>query len=247
VKWTRGELTPAEEHFRRCLDLARRISDPESLSQSLMWLSQVAWYKGDFDAMRHYAHESIDAAPPDLPSPNRASAFTLLGIASTRQGRTAEARAELECALSIHRGADFSRGAIWTLQCLADLSHDEGKHGDSAQQHRESLDLCLAAENYWGIFEDVAGLLRLAIDLAMLEEAAALLVVADSLRTTFTVLPREGKWITDNQRELLERMSIKDTSARQLDPAIPEDLVEMVDIARRIATQMADRSSWSRV
>jgi DNA-binding CsgD family transcriptional regulator len=139
-------------------------------------------------------------------------------------------------------GADFSRGAIWTLQCLADLSHDEGKHGDSAQQHRESLDLCLAAENYWGIFEDVAGLLRLAIDLAMLEEAAALLVVADSLRTTFTVLPREGKWITDNQRELLERMSIKDTSARQLDPAIPEDLVEMVDIARRIATQMADRS-----
>ena len=201
VEWTRGDTEQANAHHLQSLQLARQTGDLDAEATALMWLSQSAWYNGDFEEMGRLAAETIAVPASSANSAWLASAHTLLGISAMRLGREEEAQQELERAAAQHRQAGFNRGLVWTLQCLADLAHDRGDPHESARRHQESLAICQQTDNFWGIFEDFAGIMLLALDQERYTDAARLLGAAERLRTAYGVLPREGRWIDDMGRD----------------------------------------------
>jgi predicted ATPase/DNA-binding CsgD family transcriptional regulator len=235
VEWARGDPEKANDYHLESRRLAREDGNRDAESTAVMWLSQAAWYRGDFERMGQLAAEAIAIPTSSTNTAWVACAHTLLGISAMRLGREDEARQVLGRALAQHRAASFHRGQVWTLQCLADLAHDQGDLQESARRHRESLAICDATDNAWGLFEDLAAIMALAIDLDRLEEAARMLGAADKVQKAHGVLPREGRWIGESGREELRRQIGPD----RFDEAVAAGTALATEDVIREATELA--------
>lgn len=233
VAWSEGDATLAAERYGHALQLAHDLGDSARQAGALMWLSQAAWYAGDYETMRRFA---IDVLTFEQVTPiASACAHTLLGISEMRLERFDVAERELRVALDQHRRIRFVRGAIWTLQLLADLALLQGDRAASAAAHWESLALALETSNRWGIFEDLSGLAGIALQLDWTAEALDLMASAELVQNDSAVLPREGSWLSRPDRARLRASLAPPDLERIVQTAAARSLPEMVERAMAIA------------
>jgi predicted ATPase/DNA-binding CsgD family transcriptional regulator len=236
VAWSRGDATLATERHRQALAVADSIPDPKRQAVSLMWLSQSAWYLGDYEQMAEFARATLtfaDAAPTYA-----AGAYDLLGIAAMRLDRLDVAERELDRALQEQTRYAQVRGIIWTYQLQADLAQQRGDLPSAARAHRKSLPLALESENHWAMFESVSGLITIALKMDWAREALELLASAELMLTSYAVLPREGTWLSETERAQIKASLRPDDLQRLADRAAGLSLRQMVDRAVEIAGSM---------
>jgi predicted ATPase/DNA-binding CsgD family transcriptional regulator len=233
LAWSQDEALLAAERHRQAFEIATDMNDPAKQATSLMWSSQAAWYQGDYHRMIELANQTLefrDAAPTFA-----AGAINLLGVAHMRLGQLDDAERELQLALQEQTRYSQSRGVIWTLQLLADLCRQRDEPIAAARYLRESLPLALETENHWAIFEALSGLISVALSIGWIDETLELLASAELMQISFAVLPREGTWLTDDDRARL-KANLRDDDLRRLaDRAASLTLAQVVARAEEIA------------
>lgn len=202
IAWSQGDAALAAQRYLQSCEIASASGDRAAQAMSLMWQAQAAWYTGDYEAQHQFASESLALSPER--SVSWAGAQTLYGIAEMRLDRLDVAEQALEYARERHAEIGFVRAEIWTLQLLGDLAMLRGNTASSARWHRESLALALHVSDNWGIFEDLSGLIAIALELGWNEEALELLASAELLMTASSVMPREGSSLSDDDRARLK-------------------------------------------
>lgn len=233
LAWSQGEPMLAFERHQQAFTVAAEMGDPVKQAMSLMWSSQAEWYQGDYHRMIELANQTIafqDAAPTYA-----AGAINLLGVAYMRLGRLDDAERELQLALQEQTRHSQSRGVIWTLQLLADLARERGESATAARYLRESLPLALETENHWAMFEALSGLISVALTIGWTTEALELLASAELLQISYAVLPREGTWLTDEDRVHLKASLREDDLRRLSEEAAGLTLAQIVHRAETIA------------
>lgn len=234
IAWANGDAELAAVYYQRSQEHAG--ADRTAQAASLMWQSQAAWYSGDYRAMHELAQASL-AIGPERSMP-WASAQTLFGIAEMRLDRLENAEAVLQIARERHAEIGFTRASSWTLQLLGDLAYLCGDYPASARWHRESLTLALDSANRWGIFEDLSGLMAVALKTGRTEEALELLASAELLMTSSSVVPREGSWLSSEDRAQLKAGLAPDDLQRLAQEAASRSLSQLVERASEIAAQI---------
>lgn len=233
IAWSQGDAELAALFHRRSFESAVEGGDQTGQATSLMWQAQAAWYGGDYQAMHGFAVASLALSPER--SMSWAGAQTLLGIAEMRLERLDLAEHALEIARTRHAAIGFTRARIWTLQLLGDVAMLRGDLPASARSHRESLALALESSNTWGIFEDLSGLMTIALKLGWTEEALELLASAELLMTSASVIPREGSWLTAADRARLKAGLTPDDLQRLAQNAATRSMSQLVARASEIA------------
>lgn len=233
IAWSQGVTAEVAERYRRCYESAVEVDDANARATARMWQSQAAWYDGNYELTRSLALESLALSQRGTLA--HAGAHTFMGIAEMRLDRLDAAEAALELARERHADIGFHRGAVWTLQLLADLALARRDHAAAARAHRESLKLSLEVEDRWGLFEGVSGLMTNALQLGWTREALDLLASAEVLLTTFAVRPREGSWLTATDRALLTRTITPDALERLAEDAAARSLEQVVELASETA------------
>lgn len=244
VAWSQGNADQSAREFERLLVLARELENPGWQADALMWRAQAAWYSGAYEAVTEYANATLEfqrEAPVQV-----ACAHTLLGVTAMRLDRLDEALPILERARTHQRQAGSSRALIWTLQQLADLRLLKGDAAGSAAAHQESIRLALANSDSWGIFEDLWGLMVIALQRGWVQEALELLAGAELMRTTHAVLPREGSLLTAEDRARLGEALAGDDLLRLAEEAAGRSVEELVERACAIAFALETESSQPR-
>ncbi len=234
IAWASGDAALAAERYRRSHDIVP--ADRAAQATALMWQAQSAWYAGDYQEMHRFAQASL-ATSPERSIP-WAAAQTLLGIAEMRLDRLDSAEETLQVAQERHAHIGFTRASIWTLQLLGDLAFLRGDYPVSARWHRESLALALESANPWGIFEDLSGLMAIALKLGYTEEALELLASAELLMTSSSVVPREGSWLSSEDRARLKANLAPDDLRLLAQEAAAQSLPQLVARASEIAAQI---------
>lgn len=238
IAWSQGDAELAAERHRRSFDIALTSGDRAAQALSLMWRAQAAWYSGDYEAQLRFAAESLALSAEG--SVSWAGAQTIYGIALMRLERLDDAERALEEARQRHAAIGFTRASIWTFQLLGDLALLRGNLAVSARWHRESLALALQISEIWGIFEDLSGLIAIALKLGWTEEALELLASAELLMTASSVIPREGSWLSDEDRAQLKAgLAPDDLQCLAQDAAsrsIPQLVARASEIAQAIET-----------
>lgn len=233
VAWSQGDAGLASEHHQRALEIAARIANPVARATSLMWLSQAAWYAGDYQRMSALANETLTCA--EAAPAMAAGAYDLLGIAAMRLGELEEAERLLQVALREQSHYSQSRGVVWTFQLLADLALQRGDFAAAARFQREGLPLALETENHWAIFEALSGVMLVALKSGRTGDALELLASAELMMTSYAVLPREGTWLSDSDRARLKASLQPDDLQRLADRASGRTLAQAVERAAEIA------------
>jgi DNA-binding CsgD family transcriptional regulator len=231
--WAQGDAQLAETRYARALDIAQAMHDPVAESYGWTWLSQAVWYNGDYAAMRDHAKRALAIAAPK--SAPWAGSQTLLGVAEMRLGNLDAAERELTTARERHAQAGYTRGAVWTLQLLGDLAFLQGDFTASARAHRESMTLGLESDNTWAVFEAWSGLITIALKLGWTAEALELLAGAERLLTTSSIRPREGSWLSDEDRRALKAVVDPADFQQLAQNAAARSVPELVERATRIA------------
>lgn len=237
LAWSQGEAFLAAERHGQAFEVAAEIDDPVKQAISLMWSSQAAWYQGDYPKMIDLANQALsfrEEAPTYA-----AGAFNLLGVACMRLGKLDDAERDLQIALQEQTRFDQMRGVVWSLQLLADLAQQRGQTDVAARYLRESLPLALGNENHWAMFEALSGLISLALTLGWTAEALELLASAELMLTSFAVLPREGTWLTQADRDRLKAQLLEDDLLRLAEHAAGLTLAQVVARAEVIAGSIA--------
>jgi predicted ATPase/DNA-binding CsgD family transcriptional regulator len=241
LAWSQDDALLATERHRRAYEVATDMGDKVKQAISLMWSSQAAWYQGDYARMIDLANQTLelqDAAPNYA-----AGAFDLLGVAYMRLGKLDDAERELQVALVEQSRYSQSRGVIWTLQLLADLYRQRDEPVAAARYLREGLPLALESENHWAIFEALSGLISVALSIGWTNAALELLASAELIQISFAVLPREGTWLTDDDRARL-KANLRDDDLRRLaDRAAGRTLEQVVARAEEIANSIESGES----
>lgn len=233
LAWSQDEADLALERHQQALARAEDLNDPVKQATSLMWSSQAAWYQGDYQRMIDLANQSLafrETAPMSA-----AGAIDLLGIAHARLGQLEAAEQELQLALREQSRLDQPRGTIWSLQLLADLAQQRGEPLVAARYLRESLPMALETENHWAIFEALSGLIAVAVSLERTDEALELLASAELMLTSYSVLPREGTWLSLTDRAQLKAGLQEDVLSRLSVHAASLSLAQVVARAELIA------------
>jgi DNA-binding CsgD family transcriptional regulator len=233
IAWAQGDAALAAERHQRSCEMALATGDRAGQAMSLMWQSQAAWYVGDYEAQQRFAAESLALSPER--SVSWAGAQTLYGIAEMRLERLDDAERALEIARERHAAIGFTRAAIWTLQLLGDLAMLRGDIAAAARWHRESLRLSLRSSDNWGLFEDLSGLTEMTLKLGWNEDALELLASAELLMTTSSVIPREGSWLSADDRARLKSGLAPDDLQRLAQNAAARSLPQLVARASEIA------------
>lgn len=233
IAWSQGDAPLAVERYARSFDVANDSDDLAGQAMSRMWQAQAAWYVGDYQAQHRFASESLALSAER--SVSWAGAQTIFGIAEMRLDRLDAAERALEVARERHADIGFTRASMWTLQLLGDLAMLRGDTASAARWHRESLALALESSNNWGIFEDLSGLVAIAIELGWTEEALELLASAELQMTTFSVMPREGSVLTAEHRARLKAGLDPDVLQRLSQNAATQTTAQLVERASQIA------------
>lgn len=231
--WSLGDVSVAETRYGRASALAQILDDRESEAYAWMWLSQSAWYAGEYATQQERARQALAASVEG--SIPWAGAQTLLGVAEMRLDRLDDARRTLEIARQRHAQVGFTRAAIWTLQLLGDLAFLQGESTPASRAYRESLPLALESDSIWGIFEAFSGLLPIALALGRTTEALELLASAELMLTSFSIRPREGAWLSERDRAALKAAVAPDDMQRLARNAAAMSLPELVARATQIA------------
>ncbi len=233
IVWSQGDAALAAERYRCSWEISRTLGDPSAEGMSLMWQAQAAWYIGDYEAQLRFAAESLALSPER--SVSWAGSQTIYGIALMRLDRLDEAEDALKCARERHAEIGFTRAEIWTLQLLGDLAMLRGDLTASARWHRESLALALQVFDNWGIFEDLSGLVAIAVQLGWNEEALELLASAELLMTASSIMPREGSSLSEEARAQLKAGLAPDDLQHLAQHAASRSIPQLVARASEIA------------
>jgi predicted ATPase/DNA-binding CsgD family transcriptional regulator len=234
--WAFGDVPVAEARYARALELARAMDDTAAQAYAWMWLSQAAWYGGDYAAQHARARQALAlSAEGSIPW---AGAQTLFGVAEMRLDRLEDARRELEIARQRHAEIGFTRAAIWSLQLLGDLAFLQGGSTRAARAYRESLALALVSDSTWAIFEAFSGLLTIALELGRTAEALELLAGAELMLTSYSIRPREGAWLSERDRAALKAAVAPRDMQRLAQAAAARSLAELVERATQIARDL---------
>ena len=233
IAWSQGDAALAADHYQRSYEFALEIEDKAATAMSLMWQAQSAWYIGDYESQRRLASESLALSSEG--SVSWAGAQTLYGIAEMRLGRLELAESALEAARERYATVGIIRARMWTLQLLADLAMLRGDTAASARWHRESLGLALEPVNTWGIFEDLSGLIAIALKIGWTDEALELLASAELLMMTSSVMPREGSWLSDDDRARLKAGRTSNDLQQLAQNAATRSMPQLVARAAEIA------------
>jgi predicted ATPase/DNA-binding CsgD family transcriptional regulator/Tfp pilus assembly protein PilF len=233
IAWSQGEPRLAGERHLQALAIARQSGNVVREANSIQWLSQAAWYEGDYGGMSDWARLALDLEK-ESPS-DAAGAHDLLGIAAMRTGRLDEAERELEVALHLQSSNGLMRGVVWTLQLQADLWLERGDYARAARAHARSLPLALEGENHWAIFESLSGLMAIALRLGRMADALELLASAELLMTSAGVLAREGTWLSEDDRIRLKANLQPEDLRRLAEQAASLSLREIVERATQVA------------
>ena len=233
IAWSQGDPELAAAHYRRSNEVALESGDRAAQAMSRMWQSQSAWYTGDYELQRRLASESLALSAEG--SVSWAGAQTLYGIAEMRLDRLDLAENALDVARARYAVVGIIRARMWALQLLADLAMLRGDTAASARWHRESLGLAIEPVNTWGIFEDLSGLIAITLKLGWADEALELLASAELLMTTSSVMPREGSWLTTEDRARLKAGRTSDDLQQLAQNAAARSIPELVARASEIA------------
>jgi non-specific serine/threonine protein kinase len=233
IAWSQGDAPLAADYYHRSYETALEIEDKAATAMSLMWQAQSAWYTGDYESQLRLAGESLALSPEG--SVSWAGSQTLYGIAEMRLGRLDLAESALDVARERYAAVGIIRARMWTLQLLADLAMLRGDTADSARWHRESLALALEPVNTWGIFEDLSGLIAIALEIGWTDEALELLASAELLMMTSSVMPREGSWLSNEDRARLKAGRTSDDLQQLAQNAATRSMSQLVARAAEIA------------
>jgi len=191
-----GDLSGANNHFERSLQLARSIKDPHSECAALNGLGYVTRSAGDYDrSMENHQQALLLAREIDRPDEE---ATALLGIGNTleRLGRYDEARDHYEHALEI---ADKIQSARLQAYATDNISIIYQRHGDLPKaieftqrsiQHKEALG------DLWGLGVSLNNLSIIYRTIGQYD--AALEVAVRSLDITRQIKDREGESVALN-------------------------------------------------
>ena len=153
-----GDYASADALFRESLDIARQLSDKQSVAVSLNALAVYARDRGDFAAAHSLYEESL-ALWREL-GEQKAVARSLSNLANvvTMQGDHARARSlHAEC-LSIFRELGDGTGVAWSLNHQGDAARNQGDSGAARELYEQSLAIFRKLDDRWGIAGTLADL-----------------------------------------------------------------------------------------
>jgi CHAT domain-containing protein/Tfp pilus assembly protein PilF len=137
IEFDEGNFSAAEDHYQRALDLARKTSVKESISDALVSLSFVAVQTGHEDLAKNYSHEAIRMARADGNRSDELYPLLAAGQIAAREHDSAQAESIF---LEVANDPKVDPSLKWEAQHeLATLYVDEKRFADAAKAYRNAI------------------------------------------------------------------------------------------------------------
>jgi predicted ATPase len=171
----RGEATPplAVAALERAVDLYRRLDDASGLGYSLVLLGGVLVFMGRHDQAASVLAEAFPVLERAGLRKAKAHYFEVLGSLKLRTADPANARMQMEKALSLYRRTGAERGALRMLGSIADLAWVSGDLDAALAGFRETVALYrkLRLTDRWVLGPSLANLAGVLTERGDLDEA----------------------------------------------------------------------------
>ena len=213
---SQNALDAAVEYLEKAQEIWQSVDGEDGgigMADTLHVLGLVAADKGDLDAAEDYLedarrHLAWNRSASEEGNLKFANVLTSFGMYSLQTGRSDLARLTLEVSLRRSRMIGERNAIALSLNGLAAVARQEGKHAESRKYYAEALKIRLEAKNRLGVAWSLEGVARLAADEGDEHVAVKLLAAAGQLRKEMdaTVPLSVHEEYGQVERELRERL-----------------------------------------
>ncbi len=178
----RGDLALAGTYHEEALAMRRRLELKDWIPQSLLNLSIVAYWEGNYERAIELGNEALAGYRAKGDGLGDSYVLENIGMSQFKLGRYDEARETLRNGLVYVRRIGDKRGMALLLNALGEVERAQGDLEQAKSSYRETLELCLqTGEKRRAVLcmESYAGCLA---DLGKMQRAAQMLGAADAMR-----------------------------------------------------------------
>jgi predicted ATPase/DNA-binding SARP family transcriptional activator len=180
----RAEYERALGHYRAAAAAfdADGDGDPSGVAYATQLAGATSWQAGDLDAAESALTTSLARMRERDDRRGAASSLAYLGAVALHRQDRGQARRLLDEALDVFGELEFTEGVAWSLNLLGLVEHGDGDHEKAERLLRASLGAHRELGDRWRQASVLEALAAVACALPDLEQAAALLHQADTLR-----------------------------------------------------------------
>ena len=180
LAFSQGDHNEAGEMLESCLELRRRLGEPQSIAATLSTLSQVRLYRGDVAGAADCEREALQIFKSVGDRVGEAIGLQHLAKCATAVGDDPQARGELAEALRIVEKIGYREIEVECHQMLGELDFDAGDFIQARGRFDKSLAICRDAADKHGEANSLRWLGK--VDLAENDLPAARPRLRDALR-----------------------------------------------------------------